>query len=218
MKQLIQSYKTGELVISDVPAPVCHDHGILVQTAYSLISAGTEKMIVDIAKKSLVGKAQARPDLVKQVIHKMKQEGIKNTLEKVMNKLDTPISLGYSCSGRVLEAGKYAGEVFKGMRVACGGAGYASHSELNFVPKNLFVPVPHNVSDLEASFVTVGSIALQGVRQANPTIGENIVVIGLGLLGQLTVQILKANGCRVLGVDFDDKKLDLAKKSGRSEE
>ena len=214
MKQLIQSYKTGELGLFDVPAPVCGDNGVVIRTRSSLVSAGTEKMIVDLAKKSLIGKAQARPDLVKQVITKMKQEGIKNTLEKVFTKLDTPIPLGYSCVGEVLEVGKNITGVTVGDRVACGGAGYANHSEINYVPKNLFVKIPDSVSDEDASFVTVGAIALQGVRQTAPTIGERVAVIGLGLLGQLTVQLLKANGCKVIGTDFDPRKLELAKEMG----
>ena len=214
MKQLIQSYKTGELGIFEVPAPVCGDNGVVIRTKSSLVSAGTEKMIVDLAKKSLIGKAQARPDLVKQVITKMKQEGIKNTLEKVFTKLDTPIPLGYSCVGEVLEVGRNVTGISVGDRVACGGAGYANHSEINYVPRNLLVKVPEKVSDEEAAFVTVGAIALQGVRQTAPMIGERIAVIGLGLLGQLTVQLLKANGCKVIGTDFDPKKLELAKEMG----
>ncbi|WP_353661137.1 bi-domain-containing oxidoreductase [Hydrogenimonas sp. SS33] len=217
MKQLIQSYKTGELGLFDVPVPVCDDHGILVKTTASLVSAGTEKMIVDIAKKSLLGKAKARPDLVKQVVDKMKKEGVKNTLEKVFSKLDTPIPLGYSCAGRVLEVGRLVEGVSVGERVACGGAGYANHSEVNYIPKNLFVKIPENVDDVDASFVTVGAIALQGVRQTAPTLGENIAVMGLGLLGQLTVQLLKANGCRVIGSDIDPDKMELAKKLGADE-
>ncbi|MFM7024211.1 MAG: bi-domain-containing oxidoreductase [Flavobacteriales bacterium] len=214
MKQLIQSYKTGELGIFEVPAPVCGDNGVVIRTKSSLVSAGTEKMIVDLAKKSLIGKAQARPDLVKQVITKMKQEGIKNTLEKVFTKLDTPIPLGYSCVGEVLEVGRNVTGISVGDRVACGGAGYANHSEINYVPRNLFVKVPEKVSDEDAAFVTVGAIALQGVRQTAPTIGERIAVIGLGLLGQLTVQLLKANGCKVLGSDPDPKKQALALELG----
>jgi predicted dehydrogenase/threonine dehydrogenase-like Zn-dependent dehydrogenase len=214
MKQLIQSYKTGELGLYDVPVPYCYSGGAIVRTTCSLVSAGTEKMIVDIAKKSLIGKAKARPDLVRQVVDKMKKEGIKNTLEKVFNKLDTPIPLGYSCAGVVCEVGEYVDGISAGDRVACGGAGYASHSEYNYVPKNLFVKIPDGVDDVDASFVTVGAIALQGVRQAEPTLGERVAVMGLGLLGQLTVQLLKANGCFVIGSDIDPKKLELAKKLG----
>jgi predicted dehydrogenase/threonine dehydrogenase-like Zn-dependent dehydrogenase len=217
MKQLIQSYKTGELGVYEVPAPICGENGVLVRTITSLVSAGTEKMIVDLAKKSLVGKAKARPDLVKQVVNKMKQEGVKNTLEKVFTKLDTPIPLGYSCVGEVVKVGDKVTGISVGDRVACGGAGYANHSEINYVPRNLFVKVPENVSDADASFVTVGSIALQGIRQTNPSLGEKVVVMGLGLLGQITVQLLKANGCKVLGTDFDPRKLELAKKLGADE-
>lgn len=217
MKQLIQSYKTGELGLFDVPPPALDENGILVATTASLVSAGTEKMIVDIAKKSLLGKAKARPDLVKQVIQKMKQEGIRNTLEKVFTKLDTPIPLGYSCAGVAIDVGRNVSGISIGDRVACGGAGYASHSEINYVPKNLLVKIPDGVDDADASFVTVGSIALQGVRQAEPALGERIAVIGLGLLGQITVQLLKANGCKVLGTDLDPDKLALAKKLGADE-
>tara|TARA_B100000674_G_scaffold56903_1_gene39617 strand:- start:32852 stop:34996 length:2145 start_codon:yes stop_codon:yes gene_type:complete len=217
MKQLIQSYKTGELGVYEVPAPICGENGVLVRTKTSLVSAGTEKMIVDLAKKSLLGKAKARPDLVKQVVNKMKQEGVVNTLEKVFTKLDTPIPLGYSCVGEVVQVGSKVTGVSVGDRVACGGAGYANHSEINYVPRNLFVKVPKNVSDADASFVTVGSIALQGIRQTAPTLGEKVVVMGLGLLGQISVQLLKANGCKVLGTDLDSKKLELAKKLGADE-
>ncbi len=217
MKQIMQSYRSGELSILDVPVPQCGDNGILIKTTASLLSSGTEKMIVNIAKKSLVGKALARPDLVRQTVLKMKQEGIKNTIEKVFNKLDVPISLGYSCSGRIIDVGGGVSGVSVGDRVACAGVGYACHGEVNFIPKNLFVHVPENVDDIDASFVAVGAIALQGVRQAAPMIGEKVVVIGLGLIGQLTVQILKANGCKVLGTDIDVKKLNLAKELGADE-
>lgn len=214
MKQLIQSYKTGDLGVYDVPAPLCDDNGVLVKTNASLVSAGTEKMIIDIAKKSLLGKARSRPDLVRQVIDKMQREGIRNTLEKVFTKLDTPIPLGYSCAGVVLEKGSHITDIAVGDRVACGGAGYANHSEMNYVPKNLLVPIPDAVDDIEASFVTVGAIALQGVRQADPRLGEKFAVIGLGLIGQLTVQLLKSAGCQVIGSDVDPDKLELAKRLG----
>ena len=217
MKQLIQSFKTGELGLFEVPAPVCQENGVLVQTTVSLVSAGTEKMLVDFAKKSMLSKAKDRPDLVKQVVDKMKKEGVKNTLEKVFTKLDTPIPLGYSLAGRVLEVGKNMSGVNIGDRVACGGAGYANHSEINYVPKNLMVKIPDGVDDIDASFVTVGAIALQGVRQTEPKLGERVAVIGLGLLGQLAVQLLKANGCKVIGSDVDPDKIALAKKLGADE-
>jgi predicted dehydrogenase len=214
MKQLIQSFKTGELGLFEVPAPVCQENGALVQTTVSLVSAGTEKMLVDFAKKSMLAKAKDRPDLVKQVVDKMKKEGVKNTLEKVFTKLDSPIPLGYSSAGRVLEVGSNVSGVNVGDRVACGGAGYANHSEINYVPKNLMVRIPDGVDDIDASFVTVGAIALQGVRQTEPKLGERVAVMGLGLLGQLTVQLLKANGCKVIGSDVDPDKIALAKKLG----
>ena len=217
MKQLIQSFKTGELGLFEVPAPVCGENGALVQTTVSLVSAGTEKMLVDFAKKSLIAKAKYRPDLVKQVIGKMKKEGVKNTLEKVFTKLDSPIPLGYSSAGRVIELGSNMSGLNIGDRVACGGAGYANHSEINYVPKNLMVKIPDGVDDIDASFVTVGAIALQGVRQTQPLLGERVAVMGLGLLGQLTVQLLKANGCKVIGSDVDPDKIALAKKLGADE-
>ena len=217
MKQLIQSFKTGELGLFEVPAPVCQENGALVQTTVSLVSAGTEKMLVDFAKKSMLAKAKDRPDLVKQVVDKMKKEGVKNTLEKVFTKLDTPIPLGYSSAGRVLEVGSNISGLNVGDRVACGGAGYANHSEINYVPKNLMVKIPDGVDDIDASFVTVGAIALQGVRQTEPKLGERVAVMGLGLLGQLTVQLLKANGCKVIGSDVDPDKIALAKKLGADE-
>jgi predicted dehydrogenase len=217
MKQLIQSFKTGELGLFEVPAPVCGENGALVQTTVSLVSAGTEKMLVDFAKKSILAKAKDRPDLVKQVVGKMKKEGVKNTLEKVFTKLDTPIPLGYSAAGRVVEVGSNMSGLNIGDRVACGGAGYANHAEVNYVPKNLMVKIPDGVDDIDASFVTVGAIALQGVRQTAPLLGERIAVMGLGLLGQLTVQLLKANGCKVIGSDIDPDKMALAKKLGADE-
>ncbi|QOR62628.1 bi-domain-containing oxidoreductase [Sulfurovum sp. ST-21] len=217
MKQLIQSFKTGELGLFDVPAPICQENGALVQTTVSLVSAGTEKMLVDFAKKSMLAKAKDRPDLVKQVVDKMKKEGVKNTLEKVFTKLDTPIPLGYSAAGQVIEVGSNMSGLNVGDRVACGGAGYANHAEINYVPKNLMVKIPDEVDDIDASFVTVGAIALQGVRQTEPKLGERVAVIGLGLLGQLTVQLLKANGCKVIGSDVDPDKIALAKKLGADE-
>ena len=217
MKQLIQSFKTGELGLFEVPAPICCENGALVQTTVSLVSAGTEKMLVDFAKKSMLAKAKDRPDLVKQVIGKMKKEGVKNTLEKVFTKLDSPIPLGYSSAGRVIELGANMSGLNIGDRVACGGAGYANHSEINYVPKNLMVKIPDGVDDIDASFVTVGAIALQGVRQTEPKLGERVAVMGLGLLGQLTVQLLKANGCKVIGSDVDPDKIALAKKLGADE-
>jgi predicted dehydrogenase/threonine dehydrogenase-like Zn-dependent dehydrogenase len=169
---------------------------------------------MDLAKSSLAGKAMARPDLVRKSLAKMKREGIISTVQKIVAKLDSPIPLGYSLAGRVVEAGPEAGGFSPGDRIACAGAGVANHAEFNVVPKNLSVPIPANVSDEDASFVTLGAIALQGVRIAQPTLGESAIVMGLGLIGQLTVQLLKANGCRVLGYDPNPARAKLAMEIG----
>jgi predicted dehydrogenase/threonine dehydrogenase-like Zn-dependent dehydrogenase len=216
MKQIIQSYRTGELWLADVPSPALKSGGVVVQTAASLVSAGTERMIVELAKKSLLGKAQARPDLVRKVLDKIKTEGLGPTMTKVFAKLDTPIPLGYSAAGVVAEAGSQSG--FRaGDRVACAGAGYATHAEYNFIPRNLCARIPDGVSFEDASYATLGSIALQGVRQADLRLGESVAVIGLGLLGLLTVQLLKASGCRVIGSDLDPAKCRLARELGADE-
>lgn len=214
MKQIIQSYKTGKIILAEVPIPGCGNNGILVQTKSSLVSAGTEKLMVDLAKKSLIGKAKSRPDLTKQVFEKIKRDGLRQTIKKVFIQLDSPVPLGYSCAGEVFMVGKNVTGVSPGDRVACAGAGYASHSEINFIPKNLFTKIPDSVSFEDASFATVGAIALQGVRQLDPTIGEKIAVIGSGLIGQITIQILKANGCDVIAIDIDKSRLILAEKMG----
>ncbi len=214
MKQITQHYRTGKLTLKDLPAPALRSGGVIVATRASLVSAGTEKLMTDLAKASLAGKAMARPDLVRQVVDKAKREGIVSTIETVRSKLDNPVSLGYSCAGTVTEIGAHVEGLKAGDRVACAGAGYASHAEYNYIPKNLCVPVPEGVDDESAAFVTVGAIALQGVRQAEPTLGERVVVMGLGLLGQITVQLLKANGCRVLGFDPIASKCDLARTLG----
>lgn len=214
MKQLIQSYRSGELWLAEVPAPAGRSGGAVVRTAASVVSAGTERMILELAKKSLIGKARARPDLVKKVIAKIRTEGLSAALEKVFAKLDTPIPLGYSCAGTVVESGAGAISFRPGDRVACGGAGYATHAELNYVPKNLMAKIPANVSFEDASFTTLGSIAMQGVRQADVRLGERVAVIGLGLVGLLTVQILHAAGCQVLGIDPDAHRRELSLQIG----
>ncbi|MFN7946762.1 MAG: bi-domain-containing oxidoreductase [Blastocatellia bacterium] len=210
MKQVLQNFRTGVLKVDEVPETICKSGGILVQNVASLISAGTEKMAVDLAQKSLVGKAKERPDLVRLVIGKVQKDGLASTFRTVMARLDTPLALGYSCAGIVREAGRGADEFHPGDRVACAGMNYASHAETVFVPKNLAVRIPDNVSFDEASFVTLGAIALQGVRTADAKLGESVAVIGLGLLGQITVMLLKAAGCRVIGIDLDPHKTKLA--------
>jgi predicted dehydrogenase len=217
MKQLIQNFNDGKLRVEEIPCPVVQNGGVLVKIRNSLLSVGTEKMISEFSKKTLLGKALARPDLVKQVMDKVKKEGILATIPKVKSRLETSVPLGYSCSGEIIETGEGVEEFCVGDKVACAGMNYASHGEINFVPKNLCVKLPDNVDFEEASFVTLGSIALQGVRQAEVRLGERIVVIGLGLLGLLTVQLLKAAGCRVLGSDIDPKKIELAKDLGADE-
>ena len=214
MKQVQQNYRSGELKVADVPAPRAGDGEVLVATRVSLISSGTERQLMQLAKSSLVGKAAARPDLVRRVISNVRKEGFKPTLEKVFAKLDSPIPLGYSLVGEIVAIGRNVTGYSLGDRVACAGAGLANHAEFNAVPKNLTVAVPAGVDDDDASFVTLGAIALQGVRQAAPTLGETIVVMGLGLIGLLTVQILKANGCVVIGFDPNEQRAALAKTLG----
>jgi polar amino acid transport system substrate-binding protein len=214
MKQILQNYKTGEVSVADVPPPIAQRGRVLVRTAASLISAGTERMAVELGRKSLIGKARERPDLVKQVIRKAQREGLMNTLTAVQSKLNALNALGYSAAGVVCGAGDDVTDFRAGDRVACAGAGFASHAEVLSVPKNLCVRLPDAVDFEAASFGTLGAIALQGVRLAEPTLGEACVVVGLGLLGQLTVQLLKANGCRVFGIDLDASKVALARRLG----
>ncbi len=214
MKQVEQNYRTGELRVAEVPAPRAGEGGVLVASRVSLISSGTEKQLIDLAKASLAGKAMARPDLVRRVVRNVRRDGLRPTIEKVFAKLDTPIPLGYSLAGEVIEVGRRVDGYAVGDRIACAGAGLANHAEINAVPKNLTAAIPSGVDDEDASFVTLGAIALQGVRLAAPTLGERIVVMGLGLLGLLTVQLLKANGCRVLGFDPNAARVKLAEDLG----
>ncbi len=210
MKQVIQNFKTGELSVADVPAPALARGFVLVQNAFSLISAGTERSTVTTAQASLLGKARQRPDLVKQVLDSFKKDGLADTLARVRTKLETLKELGYSSAGLVLASMDTDGRFKPGDRVACGGGGYASHAGIVTVPQNLMVKVPDSVGLDAAAFTTLGAIAMQGVRQANPRLGEFVCVIGLGLLGQITAQILKANGCQVFGVDTTEPAVALA--------
>jgi predicted dehydrogenase/threonine dehydrogenase-like Zn-dependent dehydrogenase len=214
MKQIVQNYRTGKLKLEDVPIPRLRDNGVLVRNHFSLISSGTEKSMIELAKKSIIGKARERPDLVKQVIDKVKRENFLSTIQAVFRKLDTPVPLGYSCAGEVIEVGRDIDEFRICDFVACAGAGYASHAEVVSVPKNLCVKIPQTVRLEQAAFTTLGAIALQGVRIADPTLGENFAVIGLGLLGLLTVQILRASGCRVLGIDVNEDRVKLSRQLG----
>ena len=187
------------------------DGFLIVQNAYSLVSAGTERGVVDFAGKSLLGKATSRPALVKQVLTKARKEGILNTIDAVRNRLDQPIALGYSCAGVVLEDqnGHYLGQ-----KVACAGAGYASHAEVVAVPVNLMASVPDSVDLESAAFTTLGAIAMHGFRLSSANLGESVGIIGLGLVGLLAAQIAKAAGCRVVGIDLDESRVQLAVKLG----
>ncbi|HAR62086.1 MAG: oxidoreductase [Candidatus Margulisiibacteriota bacterium] len=213
MQQLIQNFKSGELYVDEVPLPSLSERMVLVENRFSLISPGTEKGTVITAQASLFGKAKQRPDLVAQVLQNVRKEGLKATLEKVKTKLDSLKALGYSTSGVVIASMDSNGAFKPGDRVACAGQDYASHAEIVSVPQNLVAKIPDNVTFEEASFATLGAIALQGVRQADPKLGDNVCVIGLGLIGQLTCQILKANGCNVFGIDISLSLVDLASRN-----
>lgn len=210
MKQILQSFKTGETSLEEVPVPVVGRGSVLIETTCSLVSLGTEKMLVEFGKSSLISKARQQPERVKQVLDKIKTEGLLPTLETVFNKLEQPLPLGYCNVGRVVEAGEGVSEFAIGDRVASNG----QHAEFVCIPKNLAVKIPDNVSDEEAAFTVIGSIGLQGIRLCSPTYSETIVVIGLGLIGLLTAQMLLGNGCRVIGLDIDDSKCALAGKWG----
>ncbi|MDD5542169.1 MAG: bi-domain-containing oxidoreductase [Acidobacteriia bacterium] len=206
MKQVIQTQRGGELRLEEVPVPVVRPGGVLVRTAFSLISSGTERANVQGAKKNLLAKALERPDQVRQVFESIRQVGLGATFQKVMGRLETFTPLGYSSAGVIVQAGSETSGFTPGDRVACAGTGYANHAEFAFVPKNLVAGIPGGVGLDEAAFATVGAIAMQGVRQAGSSLGETVGVIGLGLVGLLTVQILKAAGCRVFGVDINPQR------------
>ncbi|HEY0348627.1 MAG TPA: zinc-binding alcohol dehydrogenase, partial [Pyrinomonadaceae bacterium] len=217
MLQVVQNVRNGQLELREVPPPATLAGGVLVRTAASIISPGTEKMIMDLAKKSLIGKARERPDLVRQVIAKARTQGLINTFHNVMTKMDKPVPLGYSAAGVVQDVGPGVVDLKIGDRVAIAGAGYASHAEVNFVPRNLTALIPDAVSFEEAAYSTVAAIAMQGVRLAHPELGELVVVSGLGLIGLITAQLLKANGCRVLGIDFNKDKVEQGLRLGLDE-
>ncbi|MDR2983575.1 MAG: bi-domain-containing oxidoreductase [Nocardiopsaceae bacterium] len=214
MKQIAQNYKSGELIVLDAPAPSCRPGGVLVRSLFSLISTGTEMMKLTEAKLSMVGKARARPDQLKKVLDSVSQQGAVSTYKKVMNRLDSYTPLGYSLCGVVTEVGKGAEEFRVGQLVAAAGNEHALHAEYNWVPVNLCVPVPASVSPEHAAFATVGAIAMQGVRRAEVQLGDAACVIGLGLVGQLTVRLLVAAGVRVVGLDVIEDRCRLAEKAG----
>ncbi|MEU9634070.1 bi-domain-containing oxidoreductase [Streptomyces tendae] len=214
MKQVVQNYKSGELALLDVPVPGCKPGGVLVRTAYSLISTGTELMKVSEAGMSMLGKARSRPDQVAKVVQSVATNGVPATYRKVMGKLDSYTPLGYSLCGVVEQVGDGIDDVKAGDLVACAGNEHALHAELNWVPKNLYTPVPDSLAPRHAAFGTVGSIALQGVRQGESRLGEVALVVGLGLIGQLVAQLLTASGVRVVGADPDPARCELAERLG----
>jgi predicted dehydrogenase/threonine dehydrogenase-like Zn-dependent dehydrogenase len=202
MLAVLADMKSGRVGTYEVPSPELQDGGILVRTAFSTISSGTEKATVEAGRKSLLGKAMARPDLVKQLLGYARSNGVAAARQKAQARLETLSALGYSCSGFVLGVGAGTTEFQPGDRVACAGVGYATHGEINFIPANLATRIPEDVSLQTASLATVGAIAVQGVRQANVTFGETVAVIGVGLVGVLAIQILRAAGCRVVAIDL----------------
>jgi len=210
MKQILQSFKTGITELAELPAPQVKTGQVLIQTTRSLVSLGTERMLVEFGKASLIQKARQQPDKVKMVLDKIKSEGLMPTLETVFNKLEQPLPLGYCNVGKVIAVGKDVTTFKVGDRVASNG----QHAEFVSIPENLVAHIPTNISDEEATFTVVGAIGLQGIRLVNPTMGETIVVIGLGLIGLLTAEMLIANGCKVIGYDLDDTKIEIAKKKG----
>jgi predicted dehydrogenase/threonine dehydrogenase-like Zn-dependent dehydrogenase len=214
MKQVIQSYKTGEVALRDVPVPHCGTKRVLVRNTHSLISIGTERSTIELGRKSLLGKAASRPDLLRRAWDKAKKEGLLKTWQEAMGRLDTPTALGYSSAGTVEESGIAATEFSPGDRVACVGQGFASHAEFVSVPVNLACRIPNEVQDEEAAFGMLGIIALHGIRSAQLTFGSRVVVLGLGLLGLLTIQMLRAYGCEVIALDPAADKVSLARSLG----
>ncbi len=210
MKQIIQNLKSGETILEDVPAPQVKSGCVLIQTTRSLVSLGTERMLVEFGQANLIAKARQQPEKVKMVLDKIKSDGLIPTLEAVFTKLGTPLPLGYCNVGKVVALGKGVTEFKVGDRVASNG----QHAEFVCVPKNLVAAIPEGVSDDEAAFAVIGSIGLQGMRLLQPMFGETVVVVGLGLIGLITAELLKANGCRVIGFDFDTQKVDLARAKG----
>ena len=216
MKQLLQNMRDGKTIVEEVPVPGPRAGMALVKVSASLVSAGTERMLVEFAEKSLAGKARSRPDLVKQLIDKARREGLLTTLEAAFNRLDQPMPLGYSSAGTIVALGEGLDGFKLGQRVACAGGGYAVHAEYNLVPRNLLTALPDSVDFESAAFTTLGAIALHGFRLAEPQLNERVLVIGLGLLGLLAVQIASAAGCRVFGVDTQPQRVALAQTFGIS--
>jgi predicted dehydrogenase len=214
MRQVIQSYRTGEVAVREVPAPHCPTNGLLVRNHASLVSIGTERGIIELGRKNLLGKARARPDLARRALQKARQEGFWKVFQESQARIDSPTPLGYSSAGVVLEVGEHVHEYAKGDRVACVGIGFASHAEIVAVPVNLASKIPEGLDYDDAAFAMVGAIALHGVRESQLTFGSHVAVLGLGLLGLLSVQMLCAYGCRVVAMDPDPAKAVLATRFG----
>ena len=210
MKQILQSFKTGKTELVELPSPVVKTGQILIKTTRSLVSLGTERMLVEFGKASLIQKARQQPDKVKIVLDKIKTEGLMPTIETVFNKLEQPLPLGYCNVGEVIAVGKSVTDFKIGDRVASNG----QHAEFVSIPQNLVAHIPDNISDNEAVFTVIGAVGLQGIRLMNPTMGETVVVIGLGLIGLLSAEMLIANGCKVIGYDLDDNKVAIAEEKG----
>ncbi len=217
MKIVVQNLKSGKLHVDETPPPALRPGGVLVRVRRSLISLGTEKAVIDLASKGPLGKARARPDLARKVINKARQEGYWQTYQVVKNLISSPIPLGYSCAGEVIAVGAEAVEFRVGDRVACAGLNYANHAEVNYVPRNLAVKIPEGLSFDYACFVTLGAIAMQGVRLAEIELGDRVVVMGLGLVGQLAAQLARCAGATVLATDLDSGKVELAARLGAHE-
>ena len=212
MKQVLQSLRSGKLELQDIPAPCVKRGRILIRTATTLLSSGTEKMLLDFGRANLLQKARQQPDKFKQALDKARTDGILPTLEAVSDRLDQPLPLGYCNVGTVVDVGEGVVGFSIGDRVVSNG----QHAEVVSVPANLCAKVPESVSDEHAVFTVLGAIAIQGIRLAKPTLGESFVVTGLGLIGLLTVQLLRAHGCRVLGLDTYSERLELAASFGAS--
>ena len=213
-KAVVEDTRSGQVEVVEVPYPELRSNGILVRTRFSAVSAGTERSKLETGEKSLVGKALARPDLVRQVLAVACQQGVQAAYHKVQSRLNALSALGYSCAGRVLAVGEEVTEFQPGDRVACAGAGYANHCEVNYIPRNLAVRVPDNVPLDAASLTTIGAIALQGLRQSEVRLGETVAVIGAGLVGLLTLQLSKAAGCRTVALDIDEQRVEVARQMG----
>ena len=214
MRAILQDVRTGQISTHDVPPPELSPGGILVRTAFSAISSGTERATLETSSKSLLGKALARPDLARQMLDFARTNGIRAAYDKVKMRLDSAAPLGYSCSGTVIGVGEGVNEFQFGDRVACAGAGYANHCEVNWIPRNLAVQIPESVSLNAAALTTIGAIAIQGLRQSEVKFAETVAVIGAGLVGLLTILLARASGCRVIALDLDVDRVQKAAMQG----